>query len=119
MVGAEGTPFQIHTRLLCDSSKYFKAAFEGKFKEGEDRVLELLEEDATVFETFQLWLYAGVLDPLTPTCDAANPNLIYTIPLELYVSGDKHHISDLQNDAIDRSIDVVCYKRQFPTSKTA
>ncbi|MCJ1299842.1 hypothetical protein MMC08_002636 [Hypocenomyce scalaris] len=45
-------------KKLFDTIVYVKAAFEGNFKEAEEQVVVLPEEDVRVFELFQFWLYS-------------------------------------------------------------
>ena len=102
MVGREKKVFKLHMQLLCDTSPYFSATFEGMFKEGKEQLLDLSEEDVAVFEQFQLWLYSGIIKP-TAADDCMNQRVL----VKLYVFGDKRGIPQLQNDAIDYLIDVI------------
>lgn len=58
-VGPEEQKFTIHKGLLCAVSTYFKAALEGGFKEAEEQMINMPEDDVEVFEHFQLWVYTG------------------------------------------------------------
>ena len=51
-VGAERKQFHLHHDLLCDRSDYFKACFEGDFKEAEQKELFLPEDDIESFGLF-------------------------------------------------------------------
>jgi len=42
--------------LLCDKLEFFRAAFKGPFKEGEDKEIHLEDDDPAVFEKLIDWL---------------------------------------------------------------
>ena len=113
-MGPKKRVFKIHKRLLCDSFQYFKATFEGHFKEGNEQLLELLDEDVSVFEQFQLWTYSGTIS-LAGSEVTENQKIL----LGLYVFGDKRGITQLQNDAIDYFIDNVCENHVLSRSLTS
>lgn len=54
----------MHLDLLCFYSDYFRAAFQGSFKEASERKMELLGVTKDVFERLQVWLYTRRLDPV-------------------------------------------------------
>jgi hypothetical protein len=56
-VGSDKTPFIVHKDLLTSSSPYFKAAFEGKFREATDNSVPLVDVTPTQFRRFLDWLY--------------------------------------------------------------
>jgi hypothetical protein len=60
LVGPEKHRFDLHRGLLCKTSDFFKAAFEGKFMEAEG-TLALPEQDPGLFKYFIHWLYTGSL----------------------------------------------------------
>lgn len=57
------TTYNVPKTLLCHHSSYFKAMFDGKFKEGEEQSIKLDElEEVVSNRSFQLllqWLYLG------------------------------------------------------------
>ncbi|KAF6241679.1 hypothetical protein HO173_000390 [Letharia columbiana] len=61
LVGPVKQRFEIHKRLICSRSDFFKAAFTGNFKEADDGTLTLPEEDPATFKYFVYWLYTGSL----------------------------------------------------------
>lgn len=57
LVGPEEAPFHVHKALLSSKSKYFKAAFEGSFKEASEKKIRLRDEDPELFPHYILWVY--------------------------------------------------------------
>ena len=60
VVGPEEHSFGLHKGLLSKSCDFFKAAFNGKFKE-RNGTLALPEQDTATFKYFVHWLYTGDL----------------------------------------------------------
>jgi hypothetical protein len=61
-VGSQGKAYVVHKDLLCHYSKYFSAAFNGLFKEAQEKELKLAEVEPRVFDTVMGWLYTQHLD---------------------------------------------------------
>lgn len=57
IVGKKKKAYTLHKDLLCFYSDYFRAAFNGSFKEAAERKLELPNVEEHIFEGAQLWLY--------------------------------------------------------------
>lgn len=89
----------MHKGLLCSRSGYFKAALTGNFREAEDQVVILDDEDPETFRMFNAWLYTDVLveetDPLA---------IPWGLLFNVYVFAEKRIIPLLQNAAIDAII---------------
>ena len=103
--------FQLHERLLCDVSRRFEEIIGVLSREHVDGNLELsLDEDATVFEYFQTWLYSNRLEIL-----ATDDDEFYTLLLKIYVFGEKQEIPCLQNDALEALWKAVYEKEHIPT----
>lgn len=100
-VGPKKKSFLMHKTLLCNVAPYFRAAFEGKFAEAEAHVLELPEDDASVFEHFQLWVYSDQVLEKGETVKTVS----WSILIELYIFGEIRGIPDLQNAVIHMIID--------------
>ncbi len=49
--------FMLHRELLCSHSPYFAGAFQGKFRESEDRSIYLPDVTDSTMRLFQFWLY--------------------------------------------------------------
>ncbi|KAH0162774.1 hypothetical protein KCU67_g5806, partial [Aureobasidium melanogenum] len=107
IVGTEKKPYTVHKDLLCFYSDYFRAAFQGSFKEAAERKIDLLGVQEDVFEHFQVWLYTRRLDFAT---------LSFKAIVELWVFGDQHQIPLLQNYTVDGLFDKRVKENGFPTS---
>lgn len=57
LVGPDKTPFIAHQDLLTSTSPYFKAAFEGKFREASDSTIHLADINTVAFKLFLDWAY--------------------------------------------------------------
>jgi hypothetical protein len=64
-VGRDRVPIMVHKELLCYCSEFFRGAFEGGFRESEEKSLGLSYVEREVFRLFQHWLYAQ-----TSRCEA-------------------------------------------------
>ncbi|KAI4641159.1 hypothetical protein J4E93_008037 [Alternaria ventricosa] len=61
-IGPEKKRYNIHKDIICHHSEYFRAAFNGRWKESDEGVtLEDVEVD--VFNLFVHWLYAEEIPP--------------------------------------------------------
>ncbi|KAI4745260.1 hypothetical protein E4T50_04371 [Aureobasidium sp. EXF-12298] len=94
IVGKEKKAYTLHKDLLCFNSDYFRAAFNGSFKEAAERKLELPGVDKDVFEAAQLWFYTRNLQ--LPTDNT------YNFLVDLWIFADQHQIPLLQNQIMDR-----------------
>ncbi|KAG9747683.1 hypothetical protein KCU73_g7285, partial [Aureobasidium melanogenum] len=95
IIGKEKKAYTLHKDLLCFYSDYFRAAFNGSFKEAAERKLELPDVDEDVFEEFQLWLYTRNLQK--PVEDSQ----MYELLVILWIFGDQLQIPLLQNQVMD------------------
>lgn len=103
-VGPEPKRFAIHKGLLCSRSGYFKAALTGNFREAEDQLVTLDDEDPRMFRRFNAWLYTDVLIEDGDTGAASWSSLI-----DMYVFAEKRIIPHLQNAVIDSIIRLKDY----------
>ncbi|THX37813.1 hypothetical protein D6D10_05616 [Aureobasidium pullulans] len=95
VVGSEKKSYSLHKGQLCFYSDYFRAAFNGSFKEATDGKIELMDVEPKVFDIFQIWLYSRRLQ----TSEDSFPS--YITLAQLWVFGDKHQIPLLQNEVMD------------------
>lgn len=96
-VGYDKRPFQIHKQLLCSKSTYFKAAFEGSFKEASEKKLHLLDEDPDIFQFYAIWIY----NPNLEICGNNGEEMDINVCCRLYILADKLGSQDLQNTVMD------------------
>ncbi|KER00148.1 hypothetical protein AUEXF2481DRAFT_24501 [Aureobasidium subglaciale EXF-2481] len=85
VVGPEKEPYTLHKELLCFYSDFFRAAFQGSFKEATEGRIELLDVQHE----------SSTADPSLPR---------HTTLANLWVFGDQYQIPLLQNCAIDAII---------------
>lgn len=95
-VGPDQIRYGIHKGLLCSRSDFFRAALTGKFRETEDQVVTLDDEDSDTFRIFNAWLYTGVLME-----DPDPKDTPWSLLVNIYVFAEKRIIPLLQNAAID------------------
>ena len=105
-VGAQKTKFHLHRDLLCSRSDYFRACFEGDFKEAQQDELYLPEDNIESFELFVTWLYGTHLKKI-----CSNDELPAYVGLT--VLADKICLEYLHNQATDH---VLRFYRSHPES---
>jgi hypothetical protein len=91
-------------QLLCDHSSYFRAAFQGKFKESSAKKSSLDEELFSEKAVGHLvdWMYTGKLECREPHDGEESISTHDTSWYSLYVLADMLDISSLANAAIDQ-----------------
>ncbi|KAF2431833.1 hypothetical protein EJ08DRAFT_165970 [Tothia fuscella] len=62
-IGPDREAFHVHKDLLTACSPYFKAAFEGGFKEAAEKSIHIDEVTPDIFKEFLDWLYSRRLRP--------------------------------------------------------
>lgn len=112
IVGQSKEAFTLHKGILCNVAPYFRAALEGHFRESVEQVLEMPEEDPTVFRSFQLWVYTKSILEEGENLDAVAWRLL----IDLYIFGDRYDIPILQDEAIDLLIDKRDAFNKIPAS---
>jgi hypothetical protein len=105
IVSVDKEHYTLHKDLLCFYSDFFRAAFNGSFKEATERKIELPDVDVETFEAFQVWLYTQNL-PQNESVPAKTYPEWYLLS-RLWVFGDSHQIPLLQNNVIDIMLDKV------------
>ncbi|KAI4727085.1 hypothetical protein E4T49_05135 [Aureobasidium sp. EXF-10728] len=112
VVGAAKEHYTLHKELLCFYSDFFRAAFNGSFKEATERKIELPETEAEVFEAFQAWLYTQKL----PKNEIKPAKMYPEWPLltKLWIFGDKYQFPLLQNNVADAMLDKVDKDAESP-----
>jgi len=58
-VGPERKLWFLNEDLLCDRIPFFKGVFKSEFKEGDSKVMELLEDDPEAFGRLVEWVYTS------------------------------------------------------------
>jgi len=91
--------FNIHKKLLCDSSSYFEAALNNGFAETLNQTIKLDDEEPAIIRTFFLWLYGGRLSLDMLRRDLWGDRVIEHM-FKLYIFADKRGVINLANDTI-------------------
>ena len=107
----EAKSFIVYKSLLCDTAPYFRVALTGYFWESETQILELPEDDPSVFEHFLLWLYNGDIFDENDDLESIPWGML----IDLYLFGEARGIPCLQNDTIDKFIDKGNHVGNVPT----
>ena len=130
-VGQERIHYHLSLKLLSHHSSYFDKAFNGDFKEGATKRLDLPDEDIHAFNLLVQWIYSGQVNtpkrteaatadgggvvpapwPQTSTYTSAIGKqkfeiqelypIDYSSHLKLYVLADKFDMRILKNETID------------------
>lgn len=102
VVGPELVPFDADKNLICGSSPFFEAAFNGRFKESSG-LIELEEDDVDVFEHFMQWLHSREID----IAQVSDRKRRFTHLSRLYVFADKYGIVRLKNHVMTMLFDTI------------
>ena len=105
-VSAEQRKFHLHCDLLCERSDFFRAAFQGHFKEAEAEELTLPDENVESFELLVAWLYGASLKSITSKDK-------FTVYLDLVILARKLCLEHLQNETMDHILRF--YRTSLPT----
>lgn len=107
----------LHKGLLCFYSDFFRAAFEGSFKEANEGKIELPDATVDIFETLQVWLYSQSLRNVEDSEDSSKSSEFpsFEILARLWAFGDRYQIPLLQNLAIDALVQKLHDISKFDT----
>lgn len=101
LVGLEEKPFYLHKSEICAVSNVFKAACTGPWKEAEENLVRLPEDDIEAFEDFVHWLYrTSVSFGLEEDSDGDD----FFRPVMAYILGDKLQATRFMNDTMTKVI---------------
>ncbi|KAL8850437.1 MAG: hypothetical protein Q9221_004579 [Calogaya cf. arnoldii] len=104
-VGPDAVPFFVHKSVLCDSSPFFNAAFNGQFQEKVGS-MELKEDTVETVERFIYWLYKGDIK-ITRIGDPNYFQRRYTELSQLYFFADKCGVIPLKNLIMTMLFDTI------------
>ena len=110
-VGEDKRPFHVHRSLLCEASSFFKAAFEGNFRETSEQKMDLPEEDEGSFDLFVQWLYDRHYEIPLGWLER------FLEPVKLYVLADKYDVRGLRSLIIEKLFEMG--KQCMRTNKAA
>lgn len=98
-VGPERKKSIVHKKLLCNRSSFFAKAFNGSFKEAQEGVMYLPEDNADAFSLLVDFLYRGIVPKIVGKFD---PHKSSISPLRFfYFLAEKLCMSDLMDRIID------------------
>lgn len=100
--GANSREFQLHKDLLCISSEFFDAMFNGSFTEAQQSVATLPEDDPEVFSKFAAWIYREVIES-NAVLDAEH---YMEERINLFAFAEKYRLDKLMDDIMG----TVCYE---------
>ena len=116
-VGPEKKRYNIHKDIICHHSEYFRAAYNGRWKEADEGVT-LEDVEVEVFNIFVHWLYTQQL-PSGDLADIAYANNIEKYPNADYLYGggqlracafaNRFLVAELERIAHNNYIDFVWY----------
>ncbi|KAL8906876.1 MAG: hypothetical protein Q9171_006091 [Xanthocarpia ochracea] len=94
--------FYIHKGLLCHHSSVFRAMMEHDWKEKQEGIVTLKDEDHETFQRFMLWLYFGKVfdNDAGETIETVSPKQL----LDCYILADRRDVPAMQNYIIDTYI---------------
>lgn len=98
----------LHKGMISRYSKYFRAAFNGSFKEASSGVVSLPEEYPETFDIVHTWLKAN---ELTQSEDGEDIDCTSLQLVNVFIFADKYDMPELRNEAIDGLILWVLKKK--------
>ncbi|KAG7411266.1 hypothetical protein ACKAV7_009815 [Fusarium commune] len=96
--------FSVHEILICSSSNFFKKAFQGGWKESQDRLVRLERDDPDVFSVYLHWLYYHTL-PVRVDEPGVVGNAEYMQLAKAYILGDMLQDGSFQDAVMDAMMD--------------
>lgn len=116
-VGEEKKRFILHQNAVCARSKFFKAACSNRWREGQERVVQLPEVEVTTFQSYCHWIYSDDLPEYTCTMDSdtRDKNLEQKLTIKLYLLGDTLDDVELRNKTTSRLFASMRSLEMLPT----
>lgn len=91
--------FNIHEKILRNTSAFFDKALSGTWKEATERTVEMPLDEAEIYKIYAQWLYTGMLPSSLGGSD--NGHTTFLTLAKAWVFGDKVLDSNFQNTIID------------------
>ncbi|KAF2242042.1 hypothetical protein BU26DRAFT_439443 [Trematosphaeria pertusa] len=112
LVGEKEQVFVIHEGVLTTRSKFFKNAMQKGWKEAEDKIVKLPEDDPTAFELYEQLVYAGHAENGAQADDCCDPVTLQFgtesyVLCKLYVFAEKLQDSKAKNKIMDTLVDRI------------
>jgi hypothetical protein len=96
LVGDKQEPFTVHRDLICDSSKFFKAACSQHWVEGREKEVRLPAVMPWDFQRYLAWLYSKKLE----AASKGLRDIVVYATIDLYILGDVLDDIRLRNAAV-------------------
>lgn len=100
-IGKTGASTSIHKDRLCAASAFFDKAFNGPFKEANEKEMIIEDVEIAVFDSFVEWLYDV---PIT-TAEGYKEPLDHLA--QVYILGDRFMCAGLKDHVMDKIQDVM------------
>ena len=101
-VGPNQRRFGVYKGWISSKSTFFKAAFNGSFKEASNDVVLLPDDDPELFDIVHIWLN---VDLLTQSVNGRDVDCTSRQLIDVFIFGDKYGMPELQNMAINYLIE--------------
>jgi hypothetical protein len=120
-VGAEEEEYHIYENLLRANSGFFDIALKKEWKEGQDRIVEMLETNNEAFSIWAKWLYTGCMylmkdGDIERTSEGVTTNREWPRWASCYAFGDFLQDSDFKDTCIDSCIEAIVVRASSPYS---
>jgi BTB/POZ domain len=96
--GERSQTFTVHKDLLCQSSEFFRLAFDGQFLESKTGCLDFSEVDSMTFEVLYHWLYTGSVSSIPSFASESGVDLDL-LWLRVFTMAHQYMIDPLQEIA--------------------
>ena len=106
--------FLVHSGVICNVSPVFRAAFQGAFKEGEWKTLELKETPCHIVNDFVFWLYRGICP--SPPKEDKEYLLRYAM---MYTFAERYEILKMKGDVLTAAAHRASKNRFTPADVSA
>ncbi|KAE9371939.1 hypothetical protein N431DRAFT_466233 [Stipitochalara longipes BDJ] len=93
-VGPERTLWVLPEKILCDRLDFFQSAFQGRFRESNDKVLELPEDDPIAFEVILDYILEETLE-VNAIKNLTDPKAIHMAWFRAWILADKIGCSEV------------------------
>lgn len=112
--GEKQETFDVHEALITPRSLFFKKAMSGSWKESEDRIVNLPEEDPEIFKIYVHHLYTGSVAVIPEPLPAVTGRPVKWIICRLYVLAEKLQDVKAKNSAIEALLAECREKYKYP-----
>lgn len=106
-VGPDCKAIDVHRDLICASSPFFKAALGPGWKESEERVVSLPEDDPSAFDLYVTWLYTQGITSNYSWDEDPERGREYRLLAECFALAEKLLDSQFQKCLVDTVIATV------------